>query len=282
MAKQYKDLTPTQKKNLKQIFWRAGTMWGDFTMVKMEGNTYAYSMEGALEEAYGKDTPEFKEAFYRNCEFFNTHAATAGLVFGLSYAMELERGKNIDAIPGSMITNLKTSLQGPLAAIGDSIFFNCIRVISGGIGISLALQAYENVGIAILGCILFVAIYGGAFLITKWELLKLGFTLGTDVILDALDSGIIGNLSKAACAMGLVMVGSLTSSMISCSTILTIPMGAGTEMVVQDVFDGIMPGMLKMALLFLVMHLFKKQWKPIAVIGLILAIGIVGSFIGAF
>ncbi len=39
-----------------------------------------------------------------------------------------------------MITNIKTSLMGPLAAIGDSLFFNCIRVISGGIGIALASQ----------------------------------------------------------------------------------------------------------------------------------------------
>lgn len=274
--KDRKELTPIEKQNLKKMFWRSGHMWADFTMVKMEGMTYAYAMLPVINEVY-KDNPELQtEAFVRNTEFFNTHAAAAGLNLGLSYALERERSQDPEAITGEMITNIKTSLMGPLAAVGDSIFFNCIRVISAGVGMSLASQGNP------LGVVLFVAIYGGAFLAVKWYLLNLGYSLGTAAITAAFKSGIVGWLSDSACCMGLIMVGSLVSSMVSISTPLVIPMGAGAEMVVQDIFDGIMPGILKIGLLFLIMNLVRKKVKPIFIIFGILIVSVIGSFFGVF
>lgn len=274
--KDRKELTPIEKQNLKKMFWRSGHMWADFTMVKMEGMTYAYAMLPVINEVY-KDNPELQtEAFVRNTEFFNTHAAAAGLNLGLSYALERERSQDPGAITGEMITNIKTSLMGPLAAVGDSIFFNCIRVISAGVGMSLASQGNP------LGVVLFVAIYGGAFLAVKWYLLNLGYSLGTEAITAAFKSGIVGWLSDSACCMGLIMVGSLVSSMVSISTPLVIPMGAGAEMVVQDIFDGIMPGILKIGLLFLIMNLVRKKVKPIFIIFGILIVSVIGSFFGVF
>lgn len=273
-TKTKKELTPTEKKNLKHIFWCSGQMWGDFTMVRMEGNTYAYCMLPVLNEVYGNNKELLTEAFVRNTEFFNTHAAASGLVFGLSYALERERAQDPEKVTGEMITNIKTSLMGPLAAIGDSIFFNCIRVLAAGIGISLASQGNP------LGVFLFVAIYGGIFLGVKWYLLHLGYSVGTDVITRAFKSGVIESLSDAACAMGLIMVGSLVSSMVSISSPAVTPMGAGTEMVLQDIFDGIIPGFLKLVLLFFIVFLIRKKWKPIWIIFLILGIGILGSVTG--
>lgn len=274
--KDRKELTPIEKQNLKKMFWRSGHMWADFTMVKMEGMTYAYAMLPVINEVY-KDNPELQtEAFVRNTEFFNTHAAVAGLNLGLSYALERERSQDPEAITGEMITNIKTSLMGPLAAVGDSIFFNCIRVISAGVGMSLASQGNP------LGVVLFVGIYGGAFLAVKWYLLNLGYSLGTEAITAAFKSGIVGWLSDSACCMGLIMVGSLVSSMVSISTPLVIPMGAGAEMVVQDIFDGIMPGILKIGLLFLIMNLVRKKVKPIFIIFGILIVSVIGSFFGVF
>lgn len=274
MARKYKDLTPIEKKNLQHMFWISGHMWADFTMVKMEGNTYAYCMLPIINEVYGDNEELKKEAFVRNTEFFNTHASVAGLILGLSYALERERSQNPEAVPGEMITNIKTSLMGPLAAVGDSFFFNCVRVIAAGIGISLAEQGNP------LGVFMFILIYGSMFLGVKWYLINLGYTMGTATITKAFESGIIQSLSKAACTMGLIMVGSLVSNMVSISIPLVIPMGAGTEMVVQDVFDGIMPGMLKLVLLFAIVWMIRKKFKPITIIMLILALSVVGSFFG--
>jgi mannose/fructose/N-acetylgalactosamine-specific phosphotransferase system component IID len=271
-----KQLTPIEKKNLRHMLWTSGQFWSDFTMVKMEGNCYAYCMLPVINEVYGDNEELKKEAFVRNTEFFNTHASAAGLVLGLSYALERERAADPEKVPGEMITNIKTSLMGPLAAVGDSIFFNCIRVISAGVGISLASQGNP------LGVLLFVGIYGGIFLALKWYLLNLGYSVGTDTITKAFKSGIIQSVSDAACAMGLIMVGSIVSSMVSITSPMVIPMGGGTEMVLQDIFDGIIPGFLKLVLLFGVVTLIRKKWKPIWIIFLILSIGVVGSVIGVF
>ena len=276
MARNKKELTPIEKKNIRHMFWTAGHFWGDFTMVKMEGNTYAYCMLPVINEVYANNEELQTEAFVRNTEFFNTHAACAGLVLGLSYALERERSLDPDKGPGEMITNLKTSLMGPLAAVGDSIFFNCIRVVAAGVGISLAAQGNP------LGVLLFVGIYGGIFLAVKWYLIHLGYSLGTETITKAFQSGIIQSISDAACVMGLIMVGSLVSNMVSISTPLVVPMGSGTEMVVQDIFDGIIPGFLKLVLLFTIVWLVRKKTKPIVIIFLILLLAVAGSFFGVF
>ena len=78
------------------------------------------------------------------------------------------------------------------------------------------------------------------------------------------------------------MVGALVSSMVSISTPLVIPMGGGAEMIVQDIFDGIMPGILKIGLLFLIMNLVRKKVKPILIIFGILAVAVVGAYFGVF
>ncbi|MCI7222506.1 MAG: PTS system mannose/fructose/sorbose family transporter subunit IID, partial [Erysipelotrichaceae bacterium] len=268
MARNKKELTPIEKKNIRHMFWTSGHFWGDFTMVKMEGNTYAYCMLPVINEVYANNEELQTEAFVRNTEFFNTHAACAGLVLGLSYALERERSLDPDKVPGEMITNIKTSLMGPLAAVGDSIFFNCIRVVAAGVGISLAAQGNP------LGVLLFVGIYGGIFLAVKWYLIHLGYSLGTETITKAFQSGIIQSISDAACVMGLIMVGSLVSNMVSISTPLVVPMGSGTEMVVQDIFDGIIPGFLKLVLLFTIVWLVRKKTKPIVIIFLILLLSV--------
>ena len=276
MARNKKELTPIEKKNIRHMFWTSGHFWGDFTMVKMEGNTYAYCMLPVINEVYANNEELQTEAFVRNTEFFNTHAACAGLVLGLSYALERERSLDPDKVPGEMITNIKTSLMGPLSAVGDSIFFNCIRVVAAGVGISLAAQGNP------LGVLLFVGIYGGIFLAVKWYLIHLGYSLGTETITKAFQSGIIQSISDAACVMGLIMVGSLVSNMVSISTPLVVPMGSGTEMVVQDIFDGIIPGFLKLVLLFTIVWLVRKKTKPIVIIFLILLLAVAGSFFGVF
>ena len=266
----------TEKKTLRKMWWNAGYVFAGFNMVKMEGNTYAYCMLPVINEVYANNEELQTEAFVRNTEFFNTHAACAGLVLGLSYALERERSLDPDKVPGEMITNIKTSLMGPLAAVGDSIFFNCIRVVAAGVGISLAAQGNP------LGVLLFVGIYGGIFLAVKWYLIHLGYSLGTETITKAFQSGIIQSISDAACVMGLIMVGSLVSNMVSISTPLVVPMGSGTEMVVQDIFDGIIPGFLKLVLLFTIVWLVRKKTKPIVIIFLILLLSVAGSFFGVF
>lgn len=53
--------------------------------------------------------------------------------------MEESNARNED-FDTSSINNVKVALMGPLAGIGDSMFWGTLRVIATGIGTSLAMQ----------------------------------------------------------------------------------------------------------------------------------------------
>ena len=85
-------------------------------------------------------------------EFFNTTPYISTAVFGISTAMEESNARNED-FDTSSINNVKVALMGPLAGIGDSMFWGTLRVIATGIGTSLAMQG------SILGPLLFWLIF---------------------------------------------------------------------------------------------------------------------------
>lgn len=271
----HNELTVQEKKHLRTLFWRSGTVFASFNMVKMEGQCYDYCMFPILNDVYHGQEELRREAIIRNGEFFNTHACTMGLCLGISYAMEKERAANPEAIEPSMITNIKTSLMGPLAGIGDSLFFNTIRVIASGIAISLCAQANPA------GILLFILIYGGSFLLLKYYLIDLGYRLGVNAIGSAFQSGTINMITQAASVMGLMMVGALVSQMVSITTPLVLNIN-GATLAVQEILDAIMPGILKLGLLFLIFAMLKKKMKPVTIILLVLAAAIIGSFLGVF
>lgn len=67
-----------------------------------------------------------------NLEFINTHPNLVGFLMGLLISME-EKGENRDTIKG-----LKVALFGPIAGIGDAIFWFTLLPIMAGICSSFA------------------------------------------------------------------------------------------------------------------------------------------------
>ena len=54
-------------------------------------------------------------------EFFNVHIEFGSCILGMAIALEEQKSLG-EPIPGEFITSLKTSLMGPLAGIGDTIY----------------------------------------------------------------------------------------------------------------------------------------------------------------
>lgn len=193
-------------------------------------------------------------------------------MLGLTYALEKGKaeGENID---GAVITNLKASLMGPLAGIGDSIFHITLRIIGAGIGITFAQQG------SILGAIIFMVIYGGTFIGIKYPLIVAGYTLGTTYLKDLFEKGLLASISKAASIMGLTMVGSLAASLITVQTKLAIQFGEA-EVLLQDMFDNIMPRLLSLIALYVVYKLVKNKVSVVTIVFGMIAFGILMSFLG--
>ena len=244
------------------MFWNSRLVFSSFNMVKMEGNAFALTMDPALDELY-KDKKEKAEAMRRHDGFFNTHAVLFSLIAGITYALERQK-KETGAVDDTTIENIKVALMGPTAGIGDAFFF-----------IGLCSQAN------ILGVLLFILIYGGSQLAGSWYLLKTGYKYGTTFIDTIFSSGLMQALTKAASIMGITMVGAMVASSVKVKLAWTITIGEAS-VVVLDILDSIIPGILSIVLVFGLMKLIKKGYKPITLVFGILVISIVLAFFGIF
>lgn len=270
------ELTPKEKGILKKMYWRSGLVFSTFNQTKMEGNAFCATMAPALEDLYKDDPEEYKKALVRHDQFFNTHAVLFAFIAGLTYALEKQKVESHgEGVNDDTIENIKVALMGPTAGIGDAFFFNTVRVIAAGIAMGLCAQGN------ILGVIIFLLLYGGSQMIARWYLLKIGYTAGTSFIDKVFSSGLISSLTKAASIVGLGMVGAMVASMVNVPVAWTINIG-GAAVVVSDILDGIMPGILSIGLVFLMVRLLKKGVSPIKIVLGVLVLSLLLAFVGIF
>ena len=109
---------------------------GSFNFERMQSIGFAVSMIPAIKRFYTKKEDQ-AEALTRHLEFFNTQPWVASSIMGVTAAMEREKaaGKDIDE---AAITNVKVGLMGPLAGVGDPIYWGTARIVLAALGASLA------------------------------------------------------------------------------------------------------------------------------------------------
>lgn len=100
----------------------------------MQAGGFTRAMLPILKKIYKNDKPGLSAAMKDNLEFINTHPNLVGFLMGLLISME-EKGENRDTIKG-----LKVALFGPIAGIGDAIFWFTLLPIMAGICSSFASQ----------------------------------------------------------------------------------------------------------------------------------------------
>ena len=149
---------------------------------------------------------------------------------------------------------------------------NCGRT---GIGASLAAQG------SILGAVLFFLMYNIPQLFVRYQGLKLGYKSGVSFLENMSQGGVIALLTEVAKILGLVVVGSMCASMVALSTPLVISMD-GADVVIQDIFNSILPNILPLGLTFVIYKLLQKGIKTTTVLWGIILFGIAGSVVGIF
>jgi len=93
--------------------------------------------------------------------------------------------------------------------------------------------------------------------------------------------GAIAILTEVAKILGLVVVGSMCASMVSLTTPLVLTIG-GAEIVLQDIFDGIIAGFLPLCLTFITYKLLQKGIKTTTILWGMILVSILGCLIGIF
>lgn len=257
---------------LKKIFWRSWTLFGSFNMVKMQGYGFSQAMQPAIERFY-KDKEDKRKALVRSSTFFNCTYETAPFIMGLNAAMEKANSEHSDFDVDS-INAVKASLMGPLSGIGDSIFWGTVRLIAASIGIPLAMKG------SLLGPLLFLLIYHIPSIITRYQLTYIGYTTGERFLTNAFKSGAFEKITQAATLVGMMMIGAMTAQSVTVSTPLKLALGGKDPLVLQDILNSIMPGLLPLATMLLVFYLIRKKVKIVYLLLGILVLGIVGALLG--
>ncbi|MCJ7843110.1 PTS system mannose/fructose/sorbose family transporter subunit IID [Lederbergia sp. NSJ-179] len=242
------DIPEITKKDMRKVFWRSLFIKSTINYERFQAQGYAFAMIPVIKKLY-KTTEDRAAALKRHLEMFNSHPWMANPVLGVTIVMEEQNAKGNKM--EQAINNIKVGLMGPLAGIGDSLFWGTIRPILASVGATMAVQG------SIVGPILFLVL---------WNILNFGFRYGSLVygrktgisfLKQMKESNIVQKIQEGASVLGLLVLGVLVASWVNISTPLKYKIGE-EETAVQDVLDSILPSMLPLIATLIVIFCIKR------------------------
>ena len=258
---------------------------------RMQNGGWCYSIIPAIKKLYSNKEDQIA-ALKRHMEFYNTHPYVSSPVMGVTLALEEEKanGENVD---DTAIQGVKVGMMGPLAGVGDPVFWFTMRPILGALGASLALSGN------ILGPILFFVLWNVIRWAFMWYTQEFGYNVGTKITED-LSGGLLQKVTKGASILGMFVLGALIERWVSINftpvvSKVTLSKGAyidwaklpaGAEGIktaltqqasgmaldptkvttLQDNLNSLIPGFVPLLLTLLCMWLLKKNVSPIIII----------------
>lgn len=244
-------ISKKDKRLLWKMFLRSFTVFAAFNYGKQGGDGFEYSIRPFINEYY-KDPEKKKASLKRNVVFYNCTQYIGTFIMGLVASMEKQAAQHQDYNTSS-INAMKASLMGPMSGIGDTLFWGILRVIAAGISMSMAAQGN------LLAPIVFLLIFNVPAIWIRWEMAKLGYTVGSKYIDNLYTSGQLNIFTKGAKTLGLIMLGGMTSSLVSFKTKIQIQLGHGQSINFQNIFDQILKGLLPLAITMLCFWLLTKK-----------------------
>lgn len=295
------------KSTRKKVWWRHQFLQGSWNYERMQNGGWAFSIIPALKELY-KDKNDQIQALRRHLEFYNTHPYVSSPVMGVTLAMEEEKA-NGTPIEDVAINGVKVGMMGPLAGVGDPVFWFTLRPILGALGASLALTGSP------LGPIIFFLAWNLIRMIFEWKTQEIGYKAGNEITKD-LSGGILGRITLMASILGMFIVGALVQRWVSIKFAVDVSavtqqagsfidwsnLPAGAEGIqtalkqfvsigpsaldpvkvttLQQNLDSLIPGLVPLLLTLGICKLLKKNISPITIILALFAIGIAAKVFG--
>ena len=293
------------KSDRQKVWWRSQFLQGSWNYERMQNLGWAYSLIPAIKKLYTKKEDQ-AAALERHLEFFNTHPYVAAPIMGVTLALEEERANGVE-IDDAAIQGVKIGMMGPLAGIGDPVFWFTVRPILGALGASLA--ASGN----LVGPLLFFFGWNAIRMAFLWYTQEFGYKAGSEITKD-MSGGILKDITKGASILGMFILAVLVQRWVSINftvnlpgkqlaegAYINFPEGAvtGAELkgilgqalsglsldsvqpqTLQGQLDSLIPGLMGLLLTFLCMWLLKKKVSPITIILALFAVGIAARYFG--
>lgn len=295
------------KADRRSVMLRSQFLQGSWNYERMQNGGWAYALIPALKKLY-PNKEDATAALKRHLEFFNTHPYIAAPILGVTLALEEDRA-NGTKIEDAAIQGVKIGMMGPLAGIGDPVFWFTVRPILGAIAASLA------TGGSVIAPLFFFVVWNLIRLSFLWYTQEFGYIKGNEITKD-LSGGLLQTITKGASILGMFVMGILVQRWTSINfpmvvSKVTLSKGAYVEFpeghidskmlqdvlgqvasgrslspekvtTLQDNLNQLVPGFAALLLTFLCMWLLKKKVNPILIIFGLFAAGIVGHLLGIF
>ncbi|WP_019781433.1 PTS system mannose/fructose/sorbose family transporter subunit IID [Streptococcus sobrinus] len=296
------------KSDRRKVWWRSTFLQGSWNYERMQNLGWAYALIPAIKKLY-KSEEERSAALERHLEFFNTHPYVAAPILGVTLALEEEKANGAE-IDDTAIQGVKIGMMGPLAGIGDPVFWFTVRPILGALGASIATSGN------ILGPLIFFFGWNIIRMAFLWYTQELGYKAGSEITKD-LSGGILQDITKGASILGMFILAALVERWVSVKmtidlqaqkltndngqTFVALPKGSITGAKLKEAIEGfsnnlnlgqmkansiqmqldaLIPGLLSLLLTLLCMWLLKKKVSPIVMIIGLFVIGVVFHVIG--
>ena len=291
--------TKLTKRDRFNVMWHSQFLQGSWNYERMQNGGYAYSMIPALRKLY-PNKKDLSAALQRHLVFFNTHPYLASPVLGVTLALEEDKA-NGAPVTDDAIQGVKVGMMGPLAGVGDPVFWYTVRPIVGALGASMAISGN------IMGPILFFVIWNIIRIAFLWYTQEFGYKAGSAITND-MSGGMLQKVTRGASMMGMFVLGALIERWVNIkfTPIVSqtpiqkggyidwtkLPSGAAgikealtqqaaglsltnTKVTtLQDNLNMLIPGLAGLLLTFLCMWLLKKKVSPIIIILGIFVVGI--------
>ena len=285
---------------LRSTFWQAS-----WNYERMQNGGYAFAMIPAIKKLY-KEKADQIAALKRHMEFFNTHPYVASPIVGVTLALEQEKA-NGAAVDDGAIQGVKVGMMGPLAGIGDPVFWFTLRPILGAMCASIAMDGN------MLGPIMFFLLWNILRFGFMWYTQEFGYKVGSQIT-ENLSGNLLTNITRGASILGMFVLGALVQRWVSIkfapvvssiqlskgayiewdqlpaggegikTAIQQFSSGMALEPVkvttLQNNLDALIPGLVPLLLTLLCMWLLKKGVSPIVIILALFAVGIGAHLIG--
>lgn len=295
------------KADRRRVMLRSQFLQGSWNYERMQNGGWAYSLIPALKKLYPQKD-EAAKALQRHMEFFNTHPYIAAPILGVTLALEEERA-NGAPIDDAAIQGVKVGMMGPLAGIGDPVFWFTVRPILGAIAASLA------TGGSIIAPLFFFITWNVIRVAFLWYTQELGYKQGSEITKD-LSGGLLQTITKGASILGMFVMGILVQRWTSINfpaVVSRVKLADGAYVkfpegpvngdalkgiltdvanglsispekvtTLQDNLNQLIPGFAALILTFVCMWLLNKKVNPIIIIFGLFALGIVGHMFGVF
>lgn len=184
----------------RAVWMRTWLLQAAWNYERMQNVGWCFSLIPAMKKLYS--SKEEQTAFLkRHLEFFNTHPYVAAPIFGVELSLEESRA-NGAPVDDAAIQGVKIGMMGPLAGVGDPIFWGTLRPVIGAFAASLALTGN------ILGPILFFVLWNVIRMAFLWYTQEFGYQAGASITED-LSGGLLQRVTTGASVLGMFIMGVL-------------------------------------------------------------------------